>query len=129
MARLVTRQEPNRTHNLLRTDGIGRFHKEKDRHRSAGLSGKLVSCALSYASFENRGLKSLGKSFPCFLCQAAEPRLLRTAQLLFYASSGAQEADAYGRFRPTVLPGNFLHFVAFYVVTFQNHSIVRLAVA
>jgi hypothetical protein len=44
-----------------------------------------------------------------------------------YCAAGAEEADAYGGFGPAVGFRDFLDFVAFEVVTLQNHAVVLLA--
>ena len=48
-------------------------------------------------------------------------------ETLAYCAAGAEEADAYGGFGPAVGFGDFLDFVAFEVVTLQNHAVVLLA--
>src|SRR5579884_2840416 len=49
------------------------------------------------------------------------------AQPLAYRAASPQQANANGRFRPTLLRRDFLHFVAFQIMPLQHHAIVRLA--
>jgi hypothetical protein len=44
-----------------------------------------------------------------------------------YCAAGAEETDADGGFGPAVGFGDFLDFVAFEVVTLENHAVVLLA--
>ena len=52
----------------------------------------------------------------------------RTAKSTLDTAAGTQQADSNGRLRPSMLPRNFLYFIALDIMPLKNDTIIGLAI-
>src|SRR5690242_38928 len=83
--------------------------------------------SLGYLGFQGVDVDGVGERFLGFFRETSQTRMFRAAQAALDAAAGAQQADTHGRFRPAMLAGNLLHFVAFNIVAFEHDTIIGFA--